>query len=91
MLKSQRNGPTRMMAIGSLLLFLTLLVKVLLDVDLGRLLRLLTLNSRCVSALSRVWRSSEVETVTSSTQGKWFAPLIDNPEYKGVWAPKKIP
>lgn len=23
-------------------------------------------------------------------QGKWFAPLIDNPDYKGPWAPRKI-
>jgi hypothetical protein len=22
--------------------------------------------------------------------GKWEAPLIDNPAYKGVWAPRKI-
>ena len=24
-------------------------------------------------------------------KGKWFAPLIDNPDYKGPWAPRKIP
>lgn len=24
-------------------------------------------------------------------KGKWFAPLIDNPEYKGPWAPRQIP
>lgn len=24
-------------------------------------------------------------------KGKWFAPLIDNPEYKGQWKPRKIP
>ncbi|KAF9387930.1 hypothetical protein CPC16_006773 [Podila verticillata] len=26
-----------------------------------------------------------------AASGKWSAPMIDNPDYKGVWAPRKIP
>lgn len=34
---------------------------------------------------------SALLTLTGLTvQGKWFAPLIDNPDYKGPWAPRKI-
>jgi hypothetical protein len=29
-------------------------------------------------------------TCTAYSPGKWYAPQIDNPAYKGVWAPAKI-
>jgi hypothetical protein len=31
------------------------------------------------------------ETVCLVLQGKWKAPLVDNPAFKGVWAPRQIP
>merc|ERR1712146_730089 len=35
--------------------------------------------------------ASKPEDWDDEDDGEWEAPLIDNPEYKGEWAPKKIP
>ena len=74
---------------GLLLRSRTLLAKLLQVADLGSDQKSPTV-SLSSSQLIRDVRLISLACDVAEYKGKWFAPLIDNPDYKGPWAPRKI-
>lgn len=67
----------------------TLLAKLLQVADLGSDQKSPTV-SLSYPQLNRDVRLISLACNAAEYKGKWFAPLIDNPDYKGPWAPRKI-